>query len=178
MHMEWVDRLASATGWDSAPGEADWTATEAALGTPLPDDFKELSRRFAVRGAFCDYLMLLGIGTDPDSLSGNHGGLLGRARANPGILSVYRPYRLFGGAGSEPGLLQWGFSELEDEYYWLADVQTDPARWPVVAREDPLEPFHRLDMAASEFVHRALTDRDFRPFTIAHKTGSPYFEAY
>lgn len=175
-----VNRLVVATGWNSDPKEVDWTAAEASLGTPLPGDFKELGRRFSDSGAFNDFVQLSDAGTGPDSLSGYHARMIRYQRNHPDDRSVCHPYRLFGEGegGVEPGLLQWGYSELEDQYYWLVDLQTEPAEWPVVAREDPLEPFHRLDMSASEFIYRVLTDRGFRPFTVAHKIQRPRFEAY
>ncbi|MFF8918008.1 SMI1/KNR4 family protein [Streptomyces sp. NPDC015032] len=177
--MEWVDRILSATGWDGMPGRLDWAGVESAVGTPLPEDFKGLCRYFS-GGSFDDHLVLLEPEGESESMAGNHEGLLASVRGNPENRSVYRPYGLFGdsGAGSGAGLLQWGFSYIEDEYYWLADARTDPADWPVIAREDPLEGFHRFDMPASEFLHSVLTDPGFRPFTIAHKIDRPFYRSW
>ncbi|MEU4564278.1 hypothetical protein AB0F72_38345 [Actinoplanes sp. NPDC023936] len=55
----------------------------------------------------------------------------------------------------------------EGEYYWLADARVDPYTWPVVARKDSLEPWHRYDIGVAEFLHRMLTEHDFTPFTVA-----------
>ncbi|OSP43139.1 hypothetical protein B7767_11790 [Streptomyces sp. 13-12-16] len=50
---------------------------------------------------------------------------------------------------------------------------------PIVARTSPLEDWHRFDgVSTSEFIHRILTDREFRPFSMARKVGRPFFEAY
>jgi hypothetical protein len=165
--MEWVDRILAVTGQHGTPGQQDWTGVESAVGTPLPEDFKELWRCFS-DGSFADYLFLLHPEGGPNSVAGNHESLRAHLRQNPET-RIYQPYGLFGDAhaDSEAGLLQWGISEADDEYYWLADTHTDPAHWPVIARTDPLERFHRFDMPASAFIHRVLTDPDFRPFTIA-----------
>lgn len=40
--MEWADRIQVATGRNRTPGRRDWTGAESAVGTPLPEDFKEL----------------------------------------------------------------------------------------------------------------------------------------
>lgn len=66
----------------------------------------------------------------------------------------------------------------EASYCWLADTSKRPEEWPIVARTDPLEEWHQFDMTTSEFIYRVLTDRDFRPFSIARKVERPFFETY
>jgi hypothetical protein len=176
--MEWVDRLLVATGWDAEPAELDWSETEAALGTPLPADFKELRRRFAAWGSFADYIVTLKVQDGSETVKNNHVSSLRSVSGNTDNRRLYEPYGLFGDGGSTKGLLQWGYSLIEDQYYWLADESVDPANWPVVAREDPLEPFHRFEMTASEFIYRVLKDPDFTPFTVAPRLEAPYYRAY
>lgn len=66
----------------------------------------------------------------------------------------------------------------EASYYWLADVSKDSEEWPVVARTDPLEEWHRFDMGPSEFICRVLTDGEFRPFSIVRNVARPFFESH
>ncbi|WP_316745302.1 SMI1/KNR4 family protein [Streptomyces sp. MK7] len=176
--MEWVDRLLAATGWDAEPAELDWSETEAALGTPLPADFKELRRRFAAWGSFSDYIVPLKVQDGSETVKVNHESRLRSVTGNPDRRRLYKSYGLFGDSGATKGLLQWGYSLIEDEYYWLADASVDPSNWPVVAREDPLEPFHQFDMTASEFIYRVLKDPEFEPFTVAPRIETPYYRAY
>ncbi|MFI6858952.1 hypothetical protein ACIBKZ_03460 [Streptomyces sp. NPDC050421] len=178
--MEWVERLVAVTGWDGETSETDWSGTEEFLGTPLPDDFKELRRRFAPWGAFSDHLLILKATDGSETVHTNHAKLLKSVSGNPENLDMFKPFGLFGANKNSPGtgLVQWGFSLIEEECYWLADAARDPATWPVIARVDPLEPFQRFDMSASEFVYRVLTETEFEPFGIAESIPSPYYREY
>jgi hypothetical protein len=89
------------------------------------------------------------------------------------VRSFFDPYSVFNGSG----LIFWGVSMTEASYCWLADAATPPEQWPVVARVDPLEEWHRFDMATLEFIYRVIADLDFRPFSIARKVERPYFVA-
>ncbi|MEU6879180.1 hypothetical protein [Streptomyces sp. NPDC046712] len=178
--MEWVERLVAVTGWNAEAGEPDWTDAEGTLGTPLPADFKELRRRFAPWGAFSDHILVLRAQGDQESVLANHQTLLRSVRGNPENRRIFEPYGLLG-ANEEnkgTGLLQWGYSFIEEEYYWLADEAQDPSSWPVVARVDPLEPFQRFDMTASEFLYRVLTEADFSVFSVAGTIPTPYFREF
>ena len=130
--MQWIDRLGAVIRWSSPPREPDWNTTESVLGIWLPADFKELSRRVP-GGTFGDYLVLLGAEDEVEPLAANHTSLLSSVRGNPGNRALFRPHGLLGSDGT--GLLQWGDSYIEDEYYWLADTSTDPQTWPVAARQ-------------------------------------------
>ncbi|WP_371102122.1 hypothetical protein [Streptomyces sp. PU_AKi4] len=67
----------------------------------------------------------------------------------------------------------------EASHYWPADTSKNPEERPIVARTSPLEDWHRFDgVSTSEFIHRILTDREFRPFSMARKVGRPFFDAY
>ncbi|MFE6918739.1 hypothetical protein [Streptomyces rubiginosohelvolus] len=193
--MNWVDRLVEATAWDAMPGDLDWFTIESTLGTPLPVDFKELRRRFASWGAFSDHAYILTANGGTESILSNHESLLRSVRGNPDNRVMFEPFGLFG-VGAEAqrgslleagpliaerrqaGLLQWGYSLIEEEYYWLVDTEADPSEWPVVARKDSSEPFKRFDMTASEFIYRVLTESEFRPFGVASKISPPYYQAY
>lgn len=176
--MEWIEQLVTATSWSAEPDELDWSDTETALGTPLPPDFKELRGRFAAWGAFSDHVLLLKAQGETESVLANHESLLKSVRGNPDNRRMFEPFGLLGASGEGKGLVQWGYSFIEEEYYWLANVEEDPSTWPVVAREDPLEPFQRFDMIASEFVYRVLTEAEFPTFSVAARVDAPYYQTY
>jgi hypothetical protein len=172
--MEWVSELISLTGRQSERREVDWADIERELGTPLPDDFKEICEVFG-HGAFSGFLELLPVDSaKPHSLPGRWNSLKDQWD-NPQVQALFDPYPVFKGSG----LIPWGQSMTEASYYWLADTSKDPEEWPVVARTSPLEDWHRFDgVSTSEFIHRVLTDREFRPFSIARKVERPFFDAY
>ncbi|TQK52320.1 hypothetical protein FBY35_2751 [Streptomyces sp. SLBN-118] len=178
--MEWVDRLVAATCWSTEPGKLDWSSTERVLGTPLPADFKELRRRFPEWGAFSDHVLVLEAQGDTESVLANHESLLRSVRGNPDNRRMFEPFGILGASDESDGkgLVQWGYSLIEEEYYWLVDTSVDSSTWPVVARVDPLEPFQRLDMTASEFVYRVLTESEFSPFGVAATIETPYYRAF
>ncbi|MCX5092409.1 hypothetical protein OOK36_26730 [Streptomyces sp. NBC_00365] len=158
----------------------DWSEAEQALGAPLPADFKELRRSFPEWGAFRDHVVLLKAQGGSESVPANHETLLKAVRGNPGSRRMFQPYGILraGEAESSKGLVQWGYSFIEEEYYWLADTATDPSTWPIAARVDPLESFRRFDMTASEFIYRVVADVEFSPFGIAGSVGEPYCLTY
>jgi hypothetical protein len=96
-----------------------------------------------------------------------------RAAGDPGIARLFEPYPLYGGPG-QAGLLQWGSDETEGQYYWLADAGVDPLQWPIVARKSGIDPWRRYDISLAEFVYRVLTDHDFKPFSVAYATTTPF----
>ncbi|MGR6969975.1 hypothetical protein ACU639_10225 [Streptomyces cynarae] len=173
--MDRVDEIISVTRWEASQRDVDWDDIEQQFGTQLPADYKKLCEAFR-HGAFSGYLELL----PPNAVDSY--GLLGRwksqrRRRESGQLStLFDPYDVFDAGGS--GLILWGNSLTEDQYYWLADASTRPEQWPIVARTDPLEDWHRFDISTTEFIYRVLTDRDFRPFSVAGKVERPFFETY
>ena len=172
--MEWVHELISVTGWQAERQEMEWSEVEREFGTLLPVDFKEICEVFG-SGSFCRYLeLLLPVDSaDPYSLVGRWNALK-RRWDRPKVRSLFEPYWVF----EDSGLILWGESVTEASYYWLADASKRPEEWPVVARADPLEEWHRFDMTTSEFIYRVLTDRDFRPFSIARKVERPFFDTH
>ncbi|WP_406400091.1 hypothetical protein OH805_13710 [Streptomyces sp. NBC_00879] len=178
--MEWVDRLVAVTGWSAEPVEFDWSGTERALGARLPADFKELRRRFAEWGAFSDHVLVLEAQGDTESVLANYESLRRSVRGNPDNGRIFEPFGILGANDESKGkgLVQWGYSFIEEEYYWLADTSQDPSTWPVVARVDPLEPFQRFDMTASEFVYRVLTEAEFSAFSVAATIETPYYRTF
>lgn len=67
----------------------------------------------------------------------------------------------------------------EASHYWPADTSKNPENGPSSPGPPPLEDWHRFDgVSTSEFIHRILTDREFRPLSMARKVGRPFFDAY
>lgn len=167
--MSWTQRIIEVTGARPDPRDIDWTPVGAELGTTLPPDYRELCSLLGdgYDSGFLRILQPLGdAATD---------GLLyfWRWNRDPKYARLYTPYDLYGGPG-RPGLLAWGDDQTEGQYYWFADAETDPAAWPVVARKDGADPWHRYDVSMSEFIYHMLTDHDFMPFTVAATTVRPF----
>lgn len=173
--VQWVDRLQEVTGWRGPRYEAEWTATEAALGTALPPDYKELFARFGP-GYFSSYVYVLrddNGGTD--SLLHVWRFLFQRYERNPVRRARYfAPYEMYGSSGNR-GLILWGRSEMAGRFYWLADASADPAGWPLIVRVLPDEDWLRFEMSAAEFIHRAIADPTFQPITVADPAWPPTF---
>lgn len=170
--MTWIDRIVEATGASPEPRDIDWTPLQWSLGTSLPADFRELNELFG-KAQYSGYLSLLWpVGESSSSLLGYWRIRRESVAEEPASMRAYEPYGLYGGPGTR-GLLQWGLDQTEGRYYWLADTAQDPADWPVVAQEDPMEPWHRYEMGTSEFVYRVMTDGSFVPFSVAALAPRP-----
>lgn len=174
--MRWVDQLREATGWQGPRHEAEWTVTEAELGTALPPDYKELLALFG-SGSFSYYVYPLrddngGI----TSLLHHWRSLREECERKPAEMADYfRPHDLYGRDGNH-GLILWGRSETGGRFYWLADDSVDPADWPLLVRPLPDEDWLRFEMSTSEFVYRAIADPDFKPVSIAGPAWPPTFQ--
>ncbi|WP_405902422.1 hypothetical protein OG696_06795 [Streptomyces sp. NBC_00656] len=173
--MERVDELLSITGWQSEPQEIDWNEVERKFGTSLPVDFKEISELFG-HGAFSGYLKVLPVnGAETEGILGRWDSMREYADKTP-LSGLFDPYEVFHG---ETGLILWGNSMTEAQYFWLANASSSPEKWPIVARTSPLDDWHQFDeISTSEFICRILKDPEFRPFSISRKVGRPFFEAY
>ncbi|MFK4225215.1 hypothetical protein [Streptomyces sp. NPDC019890] len=110
----------------------------------------------------------------------NYESLLRSVRGDPGDRRMFEPFGILGAndESKRKGLVQWGYSFIEEECYWLVDTSQEPSTWPVVARVDPLEPFQRFDMTASEFVYRVLTEAEFSTFSVAATIETPYYRTF
>ncbi|MFI2352578.1 hypothetical protein ACH492_37465 [Streptomyces sp. NPDC019443] len=150
------------------------------MNTPLPADFRELHRRFPGWGAFSDHVLVLEAEGGAESVLANYESLLRSVRGNPDNRRIYEPFGILGANDESKGtgLVQWGYSFIEEEYYWLVDASQDPSTWPVVARVDPLEPFQRFDLTASQFLYRVLTEAEFSPFSVAATIETPYYRTF
>ncbi|MFD9240926.1 hypothetical protein ACFV0D_03115 [Streptomyces sp. NPDC059556] len=135
----------------------DWAATEAALGTALPGDYKDIVDAFGP-GRFDEYLDLLvpgALGTD----------LVCWSQDMARYADLYRPYPVHPAPG---GVLTWGISEQELTFHWLTGPE-DPNDWPVLVQYLGGE-WQRFDCGTGECVLRLLTDRT-PPFAFPPSAG-------
>jgi hypothetical protein len=117
----------------SSPRPRDWASVEEELGTPLPEDYKELVDLYG-GGVFNETIWLLEPGCPVEDYD-----LLAVAREREEILtklwssSEQRPAEL-----SAPGarLLPWAYAEEGGQYlYWLAEPGRAPEHWTVMVNE-------------------------------------------
>ncbi|MDH6129198.1 hypothetical protein [Kitasatospora sp. GP82] len=178
MDQIWMDRLVAVTGWQQERQEIDWGPVEEGFGISPPADYKDICALFAP-GHFSAYLEVLRpVGeTSSRSLLDSWKYDLQLCVQYPRTPRIYEPYGLYG-RSENSGLIHWGSDQTEGDYYWLADHSVDPAGWPVIARKDPAEEWHRFDVPTSEFIYRVLADPEFKPFTVAGQMGQPFLLPY
>jgi hypothetical protein len=172
----WVDQLLSAIHWEPLGLTVDWATAERDLGVNLPPDYKRMCEAFGP-GEFSDYLDVLCVGQSRGP------GLLRQWRACVDVAAeqespdqphpFFAPYQIFERGRSE-GLIPWGVTQTESEFYWLANAG-DPARWPIVARF-PESDWDRFDKSTSEFIFQILADPGFGPYSVAGVFPQPYFD--
>ncbi|MEO3748014.1 hypothetical protein [Plantactinospora sp. B5E13] len=173
-----MDRIIEVTGWRHDPEGSGWEQVETELGVALPADFKELTRRF-VPGSFSGYLSLMRLtdGHDERPLLRTWARDRQREGENAIFAEMFAPYGVYA-PDKGSGLIQWGSDVTEGEYFWLAGSSVDSDRWPVVARKEGGEPWHRFDMSTTEFVYRMLADPEFKPFTVADPPRRAFYLPY
>ncbi|MFF2476168.1 hypothetical protein [Streptomyces sp. NPDC058066] len=174
--MQWVNRIAQLAGHEPLGLDSDWGTVEQELDATLPADFKQLVDTFGM-GVFGEYLYPLGDTSGEFSVSGDLSMLRQTLSRHPDATSVYRPYAVF--EPGKEGLLSWAQSTAEEaEFYWLAQDGEDSDRWPIVARVDSTDDWHRFEMPVSEFIFRMLTDDTVHPFGVPTDLGLPPFRAW
>ncbi|MFE5594956.1 SMI1/KNR4 family protein [Streptomyces sp. NPDC056549] len=174
--MSWVEQILEVVDRRSENVHVDWPMVESGLGTPLPADFKRLCEVFG-QGEFNGFLYLYA------SKGGSHLEVIDSLRRinralerYPESESVYEPYRIY--APGKGGLIRWAGAAAEGyEYFWLSNDK-DPENWPIVARTDYTEEWLTYQTSTSEFVHRMLTDGDFKPFSMTRYAPAPQYLSY
>lgn len=58
---------------------------------------------------------------------------------------------------------------------WLADVEVEPARWPVLGRLETDSDWRAHAMSTAEFIYRVIADPEFQPLGVARELGSPFY---
>jgi hypothetical protein len=122
--MTIIDELVLRVPPPAAPShaDADWDAAEAALGTPLPADVKELTRRYGA-GEFCDLVSV----HPPELLVAQNREILDEEREYRDDEPEDYPYPLHPEPG---GILIWGATGNGERLCWLTEGAPDD--WPVV----------------------------------------------
>jgi hypothetical protein len=157
----WTERLCAITGWEPTDRPAiDWQAAEAALGTALPEDYKEIVDVFGP-GSFDGYVDLLGPSRILD--------LIDWSRTRDDWFYPHPAYP------APHGLLQWGSSEQELDFVWLTGTD-DPSDWPLLVREDSGGEWQRFDCGLGEFLARLLTEVGLG-FPPSYLLDSHFFES-
>ena len=175
--MKTVDRIVEVTCWRESPWECDWTETEAMIGVSLPDDYKELYKRFG-SGYFSSYIYLRPDRGQESLRSWWLAEKLEYERDQIGMARLFDPYAPYG-VFKGNGLINWGGSVTEDNFFWLADAGADPDSWPILAKISMGDDqWFRYDMKASEFLYRVLTDVSFEPFGITDPEWPRTFERF
>jgi hypothetical protein len=159
----WAERLCAITSWEPRDRPAvDWQAAEAALGTALPQEYKEIVDVFGP-GSFDGYVnLLVPNGTVLD--------LIDWSRTNPDRFGPHPAYP------APHGLLQWGSSEQELDFVWQTGAP-DPSDWPMLVREDHDGEWQRFDCGVGEFLARLLTDVGLG-FPPSYLLDSHFFESW
>jgi hypothetical protein len=149
----WAEKLRIVTGWEPLPKpRVDWPAIEAALGTRLPSDYKEVVDLFGA-GSFDEYFEL----------------------AVPGGPGAGRnPWKRYGPDLASGGLVPWGWSEYELGLMWSTGA-TDPDEWTVVTQSEG-DDEQQFDCGAAEFILRMLTDVQLG-YPMSHASGH-FFVSY
>ncbi|MGW0786397.1 SMI1/KNR4 family protein [Streptomyces sp. NPDC002913] len=149
-------------------GQGDWAEAERALGTPLPEDFKQLVAAYG-RGDFWGALCLctpFGTG-NPVPLRADLLEDFGPLRDD---CPEYYPHPLFPEPG---GLLAWAVTESAAHVCWL--TEGSPESWPVViwSRDDDYE---RFDCGAGALLD-GLTSRSITSELLHHDPElAPWFD--
>jgi hypothetical protein len=128
-----VQRLSEMIPASAPRRPRDWTAVERQLGTPLPDDYKELVEIYG-GGVFDETVWLL----DPECPDGDYN-LLDQARERAEILAELwefeaKPIELLNDAGAQ--VLPWAYVEGSGAFlYWLRRPGQEPSAWTVLFNE-------------------------------------------
>jgi hypothetical protein len=170
---EQVDGLAELVGWTgSGFAGIDWEAVQRSLGLPVPQDFKELVRRFPP-GEFQGSITL--------SVPEDHGGgieLIGGLEVVLEDMRQWRqdeperfPYPIY---PEKDGLVPWASGSHGETFFWLAD-SAGPDRWEVVACEFSEMLWERFPVSATQFIRDFVAGSlNSTVFTSAN-TGRPSF---
>ncbi|OXM54961.1 hypothetical protein [Amycolatopsis alba] len=153
--QSYVDEVARLVGWQ--PGdfrpEVDGETLERELGTPLPDDFKDLLTRFP-SGAYRDSIEVGNPAQSADALADTK-------RHNDQLLEIFADeytgylkgvsYRLFPEPG---GLYPWGRHDAGGTFWWITD-SADPNTWRIAYNDR--DDWHEHPGPMSKVIHEILT---------------------
>lgn len=158
-----VERLARLLGHEGAKGcdtrDPVWEDTERALGTRLPQDFKEVVSIFG-QGSFDDFLVLnyprcpnpyLDLETQMREMVKAYTTWEG---------GVALPYPFFPALG---GIIPWGGTDNGDVLFWRTG-SADPNDWTVVVTSSKFDEWHAFGGGAAAFLLAVLSGAETVPF--------------
>ncbi|MFI1968085.1 hypothetical protein BLA24_21200 [Streptomyces cinnamoneus] len=128
-----ISRLVDIVPPAAPPRPRDWTTVEAALGTPLPDDFKQLVDVYG-GGLFDETIWLL----DPGCADPGYELLAIAAERDEILADLWdggepKPAELLDG---EARVIPWAYVEGSGHYlYWLVRPGQHPDSWTVMLNE-------------------------------------------
>jgi hypothetical protein len=146
-----IDILPPAT----PPRSPDWARVESALGTPLPDDYKQLVEAYG-GGVFDETIWLL----EPDCADDDYD-LVAQTQERDEVLA-----ELWGAGEPKPPELEadgarvipWANIDGSGHYlYWLVLPGRKPAEWTVVLNEGRGPEWERYSLPCAEFLVGVLT---------------------
>jgi hypothetical protein len=167
-----ADRVASLFGESTKRAHHSWDAVEAAIGTRLPADYKELIDRTGP--VIIDKWLCLYGPSDADSSSSIVGSVADRedAWAEFREAGIELPERFFASGGR---LL--AFAAIESNYfYWHARPGVAADDWGVVFVDADLDGWHEFDISATECIYRVLT-RDIQLYQFDDLFEGPQHKA-
>ncbi|MFJ5640772.1 SMI1/KNR4 family protein [Streptomyces sp. NPDC093223] len=132
----------------------DWAAVERRLGTPLPDDYKELVETYG-GGVFDETIWLL----DPECPDANYN-LVDQATERAEIFADLwqteaRPAEL---QDPDAQVLPWAYVEGSGMYlYWLRQPEQKPDEWTVILNEGRGPEWEHHATQCASFVLAVLT---------------------
>ncbi|MFE1175697.1 SMI1/KNR4 family protein [Streptomyces sp. NPDC058773] len=153
---------------EAVNGTGDWAAAERALGTALPDDFKQLVEAYG-RGDFWGVLCLrTPFGEDnPVRLTADLVEVFGPSRE---MWPEHYPHPLFPEPG---GLLTWGVAD-GTQLCWL--TVGPPGSWPVVVWSRDHD-YERFDCGVAAFLDGLFSGRITSELLQPEPDLAPWFDA-
>ncbi|GAU65020.1 hypothetical protein SSP35_01_03570 [Streptomyces sp. NBRC 110611] len=154
---------------EAVNGHGDWADTERALGTRLPDDYKQLVKTYG-RGDFWGALCLrTPFGEDnPVRLDANLLEDFGPLRES---WPEEYPFPFFPEPG---GLLTWAVTDTSTQLCWL--TKGTPESWPVVIWSRDNE-YERFDYGAAAFLDGWTSGRIASELLCRQSDLTPWFDA-
>lgn len=168
-----ITQLASDAGLTGPRGyTVDWDRAEAAVGTPLPADYKEYVHWFGP-GGFDEYLVVCVPGVENSNTE--LAALLAREhshtelRARLGRRPTAPPFPLFPEPG---GWLPWGFTTGGDVLYWVTS-SAGPDDWTIAGRPGRGDDIAHFDGGFAAFLRTFVWDTVEMPFLSETESAVP-----
>lgn len=135
--------------------DKDWLRVEQALGTKLPEDYKQYIRYYGL-SYVCEFLRV----PSPFVIDGDYLNLKRFSELQSEAFRITRdkfgtrvvPYPIY---PEEGGLLAWGVTDNGDVIYWR--TVGDPNSWTIVVNESRSDWYEEFPFGMVEFVVKVIT---------------------